>query len=42
MAQSLSGQVDAVVRALVGFEPGEYSAQDCAGLVRVTRISPGS
>ncbi len=33
MAQSLGGQVDALVRALRAFEPGEYSGEDCARLV---------
>ena len=33
MAQSLGGRVDALVRALRAFEPGEYSGEDCALLV---------
>jgi hypothetical protein len=40
MAQSqpLGGQVDALVRALCGFEPGEYSGAACARLVaKLTR-----
>src|SRR5262249_38079116 len=32
-SQTLGSQVDAVVRALRAFEPGEYSGEDCAGLV---------
>ena len=31
---SLGGQVDALVRALRVFEPGEYSGEDCAELVK--------
>ena len=34
MAQSLGGQVDGLVRALRAFEPGEYSGEDCAALVK--------
>jgi len=36
MAQprSLGGRVDALVRALRGFEPAEYSGEDCAKLVK--------
>ena len=34
MAQSLGSQVDALVRALRAFEPGEYSGADCALLVK--------
>ena len=33
MAQSLGRQVDALVRALGAFEPGEYSGEQCAQLV---------
>ena len=36
MAQSLSRRVDALVRALRAFEPGEYSGEDCARLVTST------
>jgi hypothetical protein len=33
MAQSLGRQVDALVRTLRAFEPGDYSGEDCARLV---------
>src|SRR5262245_41860450 len=33
MAQSLGRQVDGLVRVLRAFEPGAYSAEDCAGFV---------
>ena len=34
MAQSLGGQVEALMSALCAFEPGEYSGEDCAALVK--------
>jgi hypothetical protein len=33
-SRSLGGQVDALVRALAAFEPGEYSGEQCAKLVK--------
>ena len=34
MAQPLGGQVDALMRALRAFDPGEYSGEECAKLVK--------
>jgi hypothetical protein len=33
-SRSLSGYVDELVRVLRDFEPGEYSGEDCATLVK--------